>query len=149
MGQWLRAALLDQRELRDWLRLTLNGGEPKGWNRDECFVVGFVCEIAARKRFQAGPDIREVTAFVTDMRSRIHSVTPPDQHVCEAIIRDAFRDPDVDYTNVSREEMFLAQGLITSLAVRNLGLGEVAIDEIIVESERLAFEAGWHPPLAR
>jgi hypothetical protein len=67
-----RALLLNQRELRDRLRLRLNGGKP-GWNHDEHFVVGSVYEVAVRKVFPAGPDLREVTAFVTDMRSRIHS----------------------------------------------------------------------------
>ena len=142
VGRWLRAGLLNQQELRDRLRLTLNGGEPIGWNYDEHFVVGTVCEIAVRKLYPAGPDIQEITAFVADMRSRIHSTTPPDQHVCEAIIRDAFRGQNVDFTDVSAGEMFHAQGAITGMAVRNLGLDEAAIDEMIVEGERLAFDAG-------
>jgi hypothetical protein len=146
-GHWLRALLLNQRELRDRLKLTLNGGEP-GWNHDEHFVVGSVCEVAVRKLFPAGLDTQEVTAFVTDMRSRIHSATPPDQHVCEAIIRDAFRDQNVDFANVSAGEMFHAQIAIAGMAVRNLGLDEAAIDEMIVEGERLAFDDGRHPPLA-
>jgi hypothetical protein len=146
-GQWLRALLLNQQELRDRLRLRLNGGKP-GWNHDEHFVVGSVCEVAVRKLFPAGPDIREVTAFVTDMRSRIHSTTPPGQHVCEAIIRDAFRDKSVDFTNVSLGEMMHAQVAIAGTAVLNLGLDEAAIDEMIVEGERLAFNDGRHPPLA-
>ena len=138
---------MNQREIRDRLRLTLNGGKP-GWNHDELFVFWSVCEAAVRKLFPAGPDIQEVTAFVTDMRSRIHSTTPPDQHVCEAIIRDAFRDQNVDFTNVSLGEMMQAQVAIAGMAVRNLGLDEAAIDEMIVEGERLAFDDGQHPPLA-
>jgi hypothetical protein len=112
------------------------------------FVVGSVCAVAVRKLFPAGPDIREVTAFVTDLRSRIHSTTPPGQHVCEAIIRDALRDKNVDFTNVSPGEMMHAQVAIAGMAVLNLGLGEAAIDEIVVEGERLAFDDGRHPPLA-
>jgi hypothetical protein len=34
------------------------------------------------------------------------------------------------------------------MAVRTLRLDEAAIDEMIVEGERLAFDEGWHPPLA-
>jgi hypothetical protein len=138
---------LNQQELRDELKLRLNGGKP-GWNHDEHFVVGSVCAVAVRKLFPAGPDIREVTAFVTDLRGRIHSTTPPGQHVCEAIIRDAFRDKNVDFSNVSLGEMMNAQVAIAGMAVLNLGLGEAAIDEIVVEGERLAFEDGRHPPLA-
>ena len=148
VGQWLRALLLNQQALRDRLKLTLNGGKP-GWNHDEHFVVGSVCEIAVRKLFPAGLDIREVAAFVTDMRSRIHSTTPPDQHVCEAMIRDAFRDQSVDFTDISVGEIFHAQCAITVTAIRNLGLDDAAIDEMIVEGERLAFYAGRHPPLDR
>jgi hypothetical protein len=35
------------------------------------------------------------------------------------------------------------------LAAFLLELDEGSVDEIIVESERLAFERGWHPPLIR
>jgi hypothetical protein len=147
VGQWLRAGLLNQEELRDRLKLTLNGGEP-GWNYDEPFVVGSVCEIAVRKLFLAGPDAQAVTAFVTDMRSRIHSTTPPDQHVCEVVILDALGDQNADFTDISAGEMFYAQGMVAGMAVRNLGLDEAAIDEMIVEGERGAFAAGRHPPLA-
>ncbi len=52
------------------------GGEA-GWNYDEHFVAGSVCEVAARKLFPAGPDDQAVAAFVAGMRSRIHSTTPP------------------------------------------------------------------------
>jgi hypothetical protein len=146
-GQWLRALLLNQGELRDRLGLTLNGGKP-GWNHDEHFVVGSVCEVSVRKRFPAGPDTQEVTAFITDMRSRIHSTTPPDHDLCEAIIRAAFRDRSVNYTNVSLVQMMHAQCAMASMAVLNLGLDDAAIDEMIVEGERLAFDGGRHPPLA-
>jgi len=146
VGQWLRAGLLNQQELRDRLKATLNGGKP-GWNYDEPFVVGCVCEIAARKVFPAGLDIQAVSAFVTDMRSRIRSTPPPDQLVCKALIRDALGDK-VDYTNISVEKMFFAQWVIAGMAVVSLGLGEAAIDEMILEGERRAFDGGWHPPLA-
>jgi hypothetical protein len=148
VGQWLRAVLLNQQELRDRLKLTLNGGEPAGWNYDEHFVVAAVCEIAVRKLFPAGLDVQAVTAFVTDMRSRIHSTTPPDQHVCETIIRDAFRDPDVDYTNVSAAAMFHAHAAIAAMAVRALDVDEAAIDAMIAEGERTALDAGRQPPVA-
>jgi hypothetical protein len=46
--------------------------------------------------------------FVTDMRSWIHSTTPPDQHVCEAIICFAFCDPNASFTNFSAGKVFHA-----------------------------------------
>jgi hypothetical protein len=71
-------------------------------------VVGAVCDIAVRKLYPAKPSLQEITAFVTDMRSRIHSTTPPGQHVCEAIIRFAFRDPNASFTNFSAGKVFHA-----------------------------------------
>jgi hypothetical protein len=56
VGLWLRALLLDQRELRDQLRVTLNGGEA-GWNYDEPAVVEAVCLVALRRLFPAGPGL--------------------------------------------------------------------------------------------
>jgi hypothetical protein len=72
-------------------------------------VVGFVCQVAVRKLFPAGPDVREVTAFVTGMRSRIHSTTPPEKHVCKALILDALGDHDVDLTNLAEDLVLLLQ----------------------------------------
>lgn len=148
VGLWLRAGFLGQRELRDRLKLTLNGGDPEGWNYEEPFVAAAVCEIAVRKLFRAAPDAQAVTTFVTDMRGRIRSTAPPGQEVCEAVIRDAFRDPGVDFTHVSSAELFHAHIAVAGMAVRTLRLDEAAIDEMIAEGERLTFEAGRHPPLA-
>lgn len=148
VGQWLRAVLLGQHELRDRLKLRLNGGEPVGWNHDEPFVVRSVCKIAVRKLFPAGLDAEAATALVIDMRSRIHSSTPPAQHVCEAVIHEALRDPDVEHANVSDGELFHAEVAVVAIAVRTLGLDEAAIDEMIAEGERAAFAADWHPPVA-
>src|SRR5260370_27852389 len=53
VGRWLRAAMLGQRELRDRLLLTLNGGS-KGWNDDEPAVVEVAAELVLRRYF--GPD---------------------------------------------------------------------------------------------
>ena len=50
VGKFLRAALLDQRELRRQLTTTLNNGKP-GWNGDEPAVVEAACEIAVREYF--------------------------------------------------------------------------------------------------
>jgi hypothetical protein len=38
---------------------------------------------------------------------------------------------------------------MTPLAAFRLELNEDRVDEIIVDSERFAFESGWHPPLIR
>lgn len=148
VGQWLRAALLNQQELRDQLRRTLNGGKA-GWNYDEPAVVEAVCAVAARKLFPAGLDAQAITAFVSDIRSRVHSTTPPGQLETEAVVRLVLGDPDVVISHIPNSELFHAQGMAAVGACLKLGLDEAAIDQMIVEGERIAFEQGWHPPLAR
>lgn len=147
VGQWLRATLLGQDELADRLRSALNNGEP-GWNYEEPFVAGFACEIAVRRLFPGPLDVRAVTAFVDDMRGRIHGTEAPDRKVSEDLMRGALGDHSVSFAGVSLEELFHCQLMITAAIVLDLGLDEVTIDEIIVGGERSAFDAGRHPPLA-
>lgn len=148
VGLWLRAGVLDQRELREQLRLTLNGGKA-GWNYDEPAVVEMVFRIAARKLFPTDPDAQAITELVADMRSQIHSVAPPGQRETEALILAAFDDQKVNLTHIPASEVLQAHGAVVIMAKLRLGLDEAAIDQMIVEGERTAFEHGWHPPLAR
>jgi len=78
VGVWLRATLLDQRELTRQLNTTLNYGKP-GWNDDQPAVVEALCEIAVREYFDVDYDVRAIAPFVSRMRSQIHSVAPPEQ----------------------------------------------------------------------
>jgi len=55
VGRWLRALMLDQRELRDELIATLNNGEAVGWNDDEPAVVVACCELTFRRCWPDGP----------------------------------------------------------------------------------------------
>jgi hypothetical protein len=148
VGQWLRAALLNQRQLGDQLRHTLNGGKA-GWNYDEPGVVEAVCAVAARKLFPAGVDAQAIAAFASDVRSRVHNTTPPGQLETEAVVRFVLGDPDVVMSHVPNSELFHAQVVVAAGACLKLGLDEAAIDQMIVEGERIALEQGWHPPLAR
>lgn len=148
VGQWLRAALLNQPQLR--------GPAPPhaerwkgGWNYDEPAVVEAVSAIPARKLFPAGLDTQAISAFVSDIRSRVHSTTPPGQPEIEAVIRVVLGDPDVVVSHIPHLEIFQAQVLVAAAACRRLGLDEAAIDQMIAEGERIAFVQGWHPPLAR
>jgi hypothetical protein len=147
VGLWLRAALLDQRELRDQLRATLNGGKA-GWNYDEPAVVEAVCLVALRRLFPAGLDAHAISAFVSDLRSRIHSTPPPGQLETEALIRAALGDPDVIIRHIPYAEVFQAHTAVIGAACVRFGLNEAAIDQMINEGERIAFAHGWQPPLA-
>jgi hypothetical protein len=76
VGRWLRAGLLNQRELKDRLFRTLNSRKPTGWNDDEAAVVEAACELAAREYFGGDYDVRAITSLVSQMRSKIHSAEP-------------------------------------------------------------------------
>jgi hypothetical protein len=54
IGRWMLASMLDQRELRDRLTATLNGGSRVGWNDDEPAVVEAASELMLRRYY--GPD---------------------------------------------------------------------------------------------
>jgi hypothetical protein len=59
--------MLDQRELREQLKFTLNGGNATGWNDDEPAVMEAACELTARRYFGPDHDVRAVTAFVSQI----------------------------------------------------------------------------------
>jgi hypothetical protein len=52
--------MLGQRELRDQLVSTLNGGS-RGWNDDEPAVVEAACELTARRYFGDAPDDEKIS----------------------------------------------------------------------------------------
>lgn len=147
VGRWLRAGLLDQRELRKQLNTTLNNGKP-GWNDDEPAVVEAACEIAVRRFFGADYDVREITSFVSQVRSKIHSVEPPDQLRTEAMIRSALGESDVVTSDITAGQKFNIRVSVLGQAKLLLGLDAAAVDRLILEAERVAFERGWNPPLA-
>jgi len=86
-GFW--AALTGQPELRERLRPALNGGRD-GWNDDEPAVVQAACELAVRRYFFPGYDVRQVTAFVSDLcQATAGGPTSLDLLEAEAVIRVA------------------------------------------------------------
>ncbi|MBO0806844.1 MAG: hypothetical protein J2P32_00880 [Actinobacteria bacterium] len=135
-------------ELREQLRSTLNGGKKTGWNDDEPAVIEAGCELAVRLFFPEDYDIRTITAFVSELRVATGNYPPLDQLKGEAIIRSALGEADVvigDLTPAQKLNMRIA---VTALVTGKLGLDEAAIDQLIADSERIAFDRGWHPPLA-
>lgn len=100
-----------------------------------------------RRLFTGSVDMREITEFVEELRSLVHSTTPPDQLEAEALIRDGLGE-DVDISGIGRMKIFTTHGAILGYAIRKLALSEPDIRKLILESERIAFEKGWNPPLA-
>lgn len=146
-GQWLLAAILVQEAERQRLSRRLNKGKV-GWNYDEPAVVEIACQLAVRRFFSESADVREITEFVRDLRSRLHDAPPPGQLETEALIRAALGDPDVMISDIDSGNTFNAYIAILGYICRKLVLSENDIRNLILESESMAFEQGWKPPLA-
>ena len=147
VGQWLRAVLLRQRELRDRLRIKLNGGRQTGWNDDEPAVVEAACESAVARFFGANYDVHDITAFAALLREAAGNDPAHDQLKTEAVIRLALGEPDVDTRGITPGQMFSIRGNVLAGVVGKLGLGEVDVDLLITDAEKVAVERGWNPPL--
>jgi hypothetical protein len=146
VGRWLLAGLLNQVAERERLRPMLNGGE-SGWNYDEPGTVEAVCEIAVRRYFHRDADVREITAFVSEFRAKIHSIKPPGQLEAEALVRMALGDPDVVVDNISFTDTFHTQAGVALHVVQKLDLDPPEVRQLVIDGERLAFKRGWNPPL--
>jgi hypothetical protein len=125
----------------------LNNGKSTGWNDDEPAVVGLVFELTVRRLFPESVDVREITAFVRDLRSRVHTTAPPDQLESEALIRDALGE-SLDISGMRPLKIFTTRAAILAGAVLKIPLRESDVRQLILEGERIAFEQGWNPPLA-
>jgi hypothetical protein len=148
VGQWLRAMLLRQPELRDRLRAELNGGKTKGWNDDEPAVVEAACELAVGRFFGASYDVRAVTEFVAVLREATDRDPRYDQLKTEAVIRAALGEKDVDTEGITPGQKYLIRCAVLTLVCGKLRLGEVDVDLLITEAEKIAFKRGWNPTLA-
>lgn len=148
VGQWLRAAFLRQQELRKELQVTLNGGKP-GWNNDEPAVVEFACQIVLRQLFGNEYDASYITGFVDDLRAATEGDPPVDHLKAEMLIRDALGEAEIEVIDIDPGQKFVLRFMIAGTAAFLLDLDEAAVDEIITDSERIAFARGWKPPVAR
>jgi hypothetical protein len=142
------AGLLNQPAERERLALKLFNGVKGSWNFDEPAVVIIISERAVRRLFSQPIDVREITAFVLQMRSMIHSIEPPDQLKTEALIRYALGDRDVDISGIKPDEMFGILGIVLGTVVHRLGIAQDEIRKMVLDGESAAFDQGWKPPLA-
>jgi hypothetical protein len=145
MGRWLRAALLNQVELRNRLNTTLNNGKP-GWNSDEPAIMEAALELAAREYFGDDYDVRAITEFVTRLRARIRSVQPQPRLETEAVIRSALGEADVITSDIHPQKKLSIQLRVLALITVLLGWDEPKVDRVIVAAETKAIERGWNPP---
>jgi hypothetical protein len=144
--------MLDRQEERDRLVRTLNGGNAVGWNDDEPAVVEAAAELVLRQYFGPGePEASEVNWLASAACVSMAEVgrTLSDRHA-EALIRSALGQPGTGAgAPMSPGERFLLRGTITSLASIRMELDESTVDEMLRQAERVAFDRGFHPLLAR
>jgi hypothetical protein len=148
VGQFLRAMILRDKELQEEMRRNLNGGNP-GWNSDEPAVVELAGQRILRLLF-VKEDAAYSSAEFLDLLELAAAGDPPiDRRKAEMLIREMIGEPNVEAKDIPRSQRFVLQGMMAPLAAFLLELDEGSVDEIIVDSERLAFERGWHPSLIR
>jgi hypothetical protein len=126
----------------------VNGGRD-GWNDDEPAVVEAVFEQAMRSFFGTEYSIGDISAFVEDTREAAASEVAVDQLAAEALIRYALDETDITVIDITRGQRYVLRGVFTAAAVGRLGIDEAAVNQLITEGERLAFERGWRPPLIK
>jgi hypothetical protein len=148
VGQLLRAMILRDRELQEEMRRNLNGGNP-GWNSDEPAVVELACQRILRLLFAREDAAHSIAEFIDLLELAAAGNPPIDRPQAEMLIREMIGEPNAEAKNISRSQKFLLQTIMAPSAAFLLELDEGSVDEIIVDSERLAFERGWHPPLIR
>jgi hypothetical protein len=147
VGRWLRASMLDQRDLRDQLIVTLNGGSNVGWNDEEPAVVEAACELMLRRYFGPGgpgaPEVARLEALIYE--ATVRENRPIGNELIEAVIRAAIGEA-ADPIKNPVDQLRIQTAVASLLSVRS-SLSPLAVDEIVREAERTAFERGWHPPL--
>jgi hypothetical protein len=142
--------MLDRQHERDRLVATLNRGSAKGWNDDEPAVVEAAAELVLRRFFGPGqPDADRLWWLASVACLAMTDISRPlDERHAEAVIRSALGNAAGTSFSMSSGDKYLLQGALASLASINMDLGKAEVDELLREAERLAFDRGWHPPLA-
>jgi hypothetical protein len=148
-GLWLRAAIVRDNTLRDQLVHQLDGGA-NAWNRDVAGFMQAACDVAVRRYFGPGYDVRAVTELVSFLRRASHDggITSPGQLEMEAVLRHALGETGVDVKGINARVAFEIQSGVTAFIAWKLELTEPQVDGLIREAEQLAVARGWSPPLA-
>lgn len=149
VGRWLRAAMLDQREERDRLVRTLNGGSATGWNDDEPAVVEAAAELVLRRYFGSrAPDPDKEASLSAAVTVGLSEILRPlgEQHA-DAVIKSALGARSPAFDALKPGDRHVLRAAVVSIASATMELDEATVDELVREAERNAFERGFHPPL--
>ncbi|NED49720.1 hypothetical protein G3I24_02175 [Micromonospora aurantiaca] len=137
MGQILRGLALRRPEERERARLKMH--EPGG-SADSMPVIDTAFELAVRRRFGPGADLREIASFVADVRVGFGPTI--DVLAMEALIRRALGEEthidDLDARTV------IELKCATLVAVHDvLSWTDADIDELLAEAEALVSAKGF------
>ena len=123
----------------------MNGGQP-GINPDEPAVVSAACELALKRLFPGGYEEQQITDLVALIRERVSSAEAPAQWEAEAVIKaalDGTQPPD----EMTPGRRFLIESILFAVACIRLSLNPDEIAALTYRGERVAFVAGFDPPI--
>jgi len=147
VGCWLLASgTFAPEPLRQQLVKQLNGGQPYGMNPDEPAVVTATCELTLKRLFPGGYKEQQITDLVAMMRERASSHGPPAQHEIEAVAKAAL-DGTQPPAAITPGRRLVIEGLLFVVGCRRLGLNPDEIAALVYRGERVAFAAGFAPPI--
>lgn len=145
VGQWQRALLLGQQKLA---KQTVYGVDTSVWDRDAMAVVEAMFELAVPRYFKPHPYEHQLDQFLIELSATYPDKRTPRGADIGALIRATLGEPDVAIGHIDDQTRYTIHGLVVDLIVQKLSMTQPAIDELILEGERTAFERGWKPALA-
>ncbi|GAB3799339.1 hypothetical protein [Micromonospora zhanjiangensis] len=102
-------------------------------------VLSAAFYVAVTRRFSPDTDVRAITAYVADVRSRYQDGKSLPAMDLEAMIRAALGEADL-IDNLAPEAAFSAQLALLSALLDDLNLDEPQLESFIQETERTAAE---------
>jgi hypothetical protein len=148
VGLWLCACLTHRPELREALVPGLNGGKA-GWNDDEPAVVQAAAGLLLRRYLGSRYDQQALTAFVSQITGALTPRPEVDSAAIETMARVALGEPQVTAHGITPGQQLGSCLIVATMASDKLALTDVAIDQVITQSEQIAREQGWNPPPAQ
>jgi hypothetical protein len=121
-----------------------------GHDDDAAAVLEAAFELAVRRRFKPDCDVREITAFVSGMRTRIPAGAAVTAGLLEseALIRSALGEEFVNVDGIKRNAKLGIWLLVLGFIVRGeLKLDAGQIGQLLRDAEQMAFKQGWNPPV--
>jgi hypothetical protein len=138
VGRQLRAAVLRRADERERLYRELE----KTGSVDADSVTRAAFDVAVRRRFRRGVDLRDVSAFVANMRAAFGEDFPVLE--TEAMIRHGLGE-DVPVNDIAVSMEIAAKLRTIGSACDSLNLGETEVSAMLVEAEDVARQRGFHP----